>query len=712
MAVWTKKLDGNTNYYMQLEVNQVSQDITKNETVLSYKLSVTKVSGSGFWVAAPYYSKYNVVINGEILSDSVSVYDFRGSIPKTIEFASGTVNISHNSDGFKTIEVSGYWSDNRNNGLGEAEINDTLNLSRILRATQPSINETDIYIDSEINIELPRASSAYVHSLWYQVNGSAQYLIGNNIGDRTRWRLPKAILNLIPASTSASITLICRTMDGTKLLGDKTVSFTGNVPDDIVPTIGELKISDTNIDTLQKVSEYVSGHSSVEVSIEGALGIYGSTIVSYRISGAGYTVNTQQGKTGVLNQSGEVEFVATVTDSRGRIAEKRKIINVLNYTSPKLTSFSTTRTNIDGIPTWDGTYVKCTWNVMVHELIHDDEQKNTLEIFLDRMSTIDNNWENYRAIAASKNNVSNDSSVDGVFNATTSYMIRLRVIDVFGVTSIQYATVPTATVALDIGSNNVGIGKMWEKGTIDAIGKIYQNNGIAVGNGYVKELLTVNSAELKSLPSGTYSNSNKATGFPEENKAGMLLVISSDQSNSLEEKIGVWLDKISGNVFTTVTNSSSTGKLIWTRLLDENESKDSLHYLVSNSWSSSPIFTFNSINDSFKIPFSNHITTSRSNVVVYSNGQFTFKKKGRYSIQSTINFSQSSIVRDFYYDIFVNNVFKGRCYKQVVVGNPDSMCISSLLDTDVGDILTMMISSNQIGSIRVYFSTSILIQEI
>lgn len=132
----TKTMSGDSRYSIKLVVEETGT--SGNSSTISYTLTATKSSGSGYYTSNSN-NQVKVTIDGTEVVNKKIAYDFTGSTPKTITLASGTKPIEHNPDGTKTIACSGYFKD-ANNSLGNATASGNLTLTPLHKAPEPSIN--------------------------------------------------------------------------------------------------------------------------------------------------------------------------------------------------------------------------------------------------------------------------------------------------------------------------------------------------------------------------------------------------------------------------------------------------------------------------------------------------------------------------------------------------------------------------------------------
>jgi hypothetical protein len=132
MAQFSGNLSADSRYSITLEVIETSYNTTNNTSDISYTLTATKSSGTGAYTGYKD-NQATVIINGSTVFSQKLAYDFRGSTPKTITLASGTVKgIAHNADGRKSISVSASFTDT-SNGKGSATASGTVTLTTIQR---------------------------------------------------------------------------------------------------------------------------------------------------------------------------------------------------------------------------------------------------------------------------------------------------------------------------------------------------------------------------------------------------------------------------------------------------------------------------------------------------------------------------------------------------------------------------------------------------
>lgn len=233
-----------------------------------------------------------------------------------------------------------------------------------LRVTYHYINSTAVFstnnvsAGSAITMTINANSTAYAHRVtWSFGSYSAVQSVEAGVTSCS-YTIPMEWLNTIPNSTSGTATVYLETISGTTVVGTVGYTFTITVPSAVIPSIGSLTATCVNGSVPASWGVYVQGKSKATVTITGATGIYGSTIASYTITGAGYSTSSSSLTTGFLLDSGNISFMGYVTDSRGRLASASISINVVAYSAPTYTNVAATRCLANGSENDEGTYLK------------------------------------------------------------------------------------------------------------------------------------------------------------------------------------------------------------------------------------------------------------------------------------------------------------------------------------------------------------------
>lgn len=128
----------------------------------------------------------------------------------------------------------------------------TVNL--VIPSTVPTISAASTYIGKDLTITMPRIAGNLTHTLTYTY-GNATGTIGTGLAAQKVWTLPASLANQLVNASSGRGTIICKTYNGTALVGSRSVKFKAVIPTTI-PTLSASSIymnSDLTI-TLPRVS--------------------------------------------------------------------------------------------------------------------------------------------------------------------------------------------------------------------------------------------------------------------------------------------------------------------------------------------------------------------------------------------------------------------------------------------------------------------------
>ena len=222
------------------------------------------------------------------------------------------------------------------------------------------------------------------------------------------------------------------------------------MPSSVVPSISALTVSEGTSGLSAQFGGYVQNKSKAKVAIT-ATGAYSSTIKTYKTTVAGKSYSGNSFTSSVLTGSGSVTISTTVTDSRGRTASKSTTISVQAYTAPKITKFTSARTDAG---------VSVTMNFSITSL----GEKNTKSYSVDYKLKTSDTWTVLTSGSVYSYNAT--QTFANTFSTESSYDLRLVVKDFFGTASqaTAYAEIATAFTLMDFHSSGKGmaIGKVCE----------------------------------------------------------------------------------------------------------------------------------------------------------------------------------------------------------------------------------------------------------
>src|SRR5690606_29472367 len=102
--------------------------------------------------------------------------------------------------------------------------------------------------------------------------------IATGVGGTTTYTFPENLLQYMPNSPTGAGILRCYTYSGGTNIGVKDIAFTLTTPSGAVPTWSSVSVAEGNPAVATNVGAYVQGVSTLEYAINGAAGVYGSSI--------------------------------------------------------------------------------------------------------------------------------------------------------------------------------------------------------------------------------------------------------------------------------------------------------------------------------------------------------------------------------------------------------------------------------------------------
>lgn len=361
---------GEYSKYTRLRIDYtVSQNVSNNTSTLILKLYAERTKGS-----QQAYSNSWFDLTGR--DRGYVTYDWSASSLE-LYLGESTITVNHNTDGTGSVALYGYWNTRRTGSSyipTEISVSQTITLPTIPRTSQLSLSASSVILDNNITVTTNRASSNFVHNLYYQIDGGSWVTFATGVGASYTWKVPLTIANSIPNGTQKTINVICETYNGSASLanyiGSSVQPLTVNVPSNLAPSITNFAISGG------ENGIYVQDLTNVNVSLS-ASGSYSSTITTYKIELVkGTTVLKTAYGTSItfalnnLDITSDTDFTirGTVTDSRGRSTTSLQVINVKYYYKPKITSYNAYRSDASGNRSDSGTYIDITWGYSIRNI--------------------------------------------------------------------------------------------------------------------------------------------------------------------------------------------------------------------------------------------------------------------------------------------------------------------------------------------------------
>lgn len=526
--------------------------ITQNSQSIANNTSNVTVTLIAKWTGGSWNHQPNQVY-GWLKIDGTS-YDFTVDKLNPNKTTSGqqtvltkTVNVTHGSDGKKTLQCSASMTTGLSSGTQTASAYKVLDT--IYSTSTPSLSKTSADMGDTVTIYTNRESTGLTHDLAYSFAGSGYTTIATGVGASYTWTIPD-LASRIPNTTSGTVTIRCITKSGSTSVGTKTVTMTLKVPASVVPTISTVATSEATSGLAARFGAYIRYKSKIKATITAA-GAKGSTIKSYSTTLGGRTYTGASFTSQELQSSGSLSLVTTVTDSRGRTAKKTTTITVLDYSPPAINNLTVYRVNAAGETDNEGIFVAISYTYSVTSL----SSKNTASMVLDFKRSTATEWTQLLTGSA----LSADTTTkpeSPTFSTDYQYDFRLRLTDWFGTTVSYTAPLSSGAVILDIGAD----------GTSLSVGKTAEHPETLESAWVMKTSHGELARDALAIPGGADLDSYTTPGHYVFSSGNYASILNMPIGGSASGGVDVYREGESTQVRQIVTRCSETSREVWERL--------------------------------------------------------------------------------------------------------------------------------------------------
>ena len=490
--------DSNGRYY-QLSWT-ATQSTANNTSTISWTLSAQGYSGN--WVAE---RTLYVTIDG------ATVYNKSDRVERKVgTIKTGTKTITHNSNGSRSFTIT----------LGAAVYGTSVNckgsgtfaLNTIGRASTLNVSGGTLGVAQTITAD--RKVSSFTHTLTWECGSYSGTIATKSTATSWSFTPPLELANTATQLFPVGVYFKLTTYNGSTVVGTSDQTVVMKIPTSIKPAC-TVNITDPT-GYSATYGGYVQNKSKMKITVT-ATQAYGSPITGYSIIANGNTYSDNPATTGVITASGTNTIIGKATDKRNRTGSATTTINVLAYSSPKIT-FTMHRCDQDGTENMTGSYCKVTYKAVITSL----SNKNSKSIKLRYKKTSDTVYT-YQMIDMA--NYTQEGSE--IFSAEdgSSYNVQMQAIDSFE-TSTTTAELSTGFSIMHIAASGKGL----------AIGKISQADKFEVGmdakfysgthfnKGFTEDIPLIADSDCNNIiTSGHYYAYENTTNKP-ENKNGWLTV--------------------------------------------------------------------------------------------------------------------------------------------------------------------------------------------
>lgn len=475
-------IGGSGTYTYRCIITENSYNISDNTSNITITFAI-----KGPWSPSFYQwsTNYGIIVDGSVKKTGNSSPYVSTSYYTLLSW---TGNISHNSNGSKSINI-GVYLDNLNGSANylpkQSTSSSYLTMGTVTLTTIPRASTitsaSNITLGNKCSIKWTPASSDFKYKIKFSL-GSWSYTTDyikpstTSAYTYTGYTIPNtsALLDDIPSSTTGTMkaTLTTYNSSGTTIGSASSKTFTVTIPSSVKPTFGSISFDPANITTKDGTSRniLVKGKNKLAVKVSGCSAGTGSSIKSYKYFGqniSSTTTATSVTSSSVINPSisgasTSLTYKVTVTDNRGRVNSGTNSITCYNYSAPTFSSFSAYRSNSSGTADNNGTYIYCSYKVKYYYV------NNTNKIHSFSISGVTSSNITYKDWSYSTSSGITTATGTALIKncaTTSSYSLKATLVDNYGGSVASSSkTISSAERIINIRKNGTGIafGKMAE----------------------------------------------------------------------------------------------------------------------------------------------------------------------------------------------------------------------------------------------------------
>lgn len=367
MATSSAMSTSNTHVKYTISITQNSQSVANNTSNVTVSVRFYRTNtGYTTYGNGTVYCK----INGTQYSASVT--PSQKITNSGIVLFTKTLNISHGTDGKKTLTCSA-WIDH-NAPLTSSEQSYSQTLTTIPRKS--TLSASNGTLGTAQTLSVTRQDDSFTHTITYACGSSSGTVCTKSSSTSISWKPPVSLSSENTTGTTVSITLTITTYNGSASIGSNTETISCEIPASVKPSVS-ISVSDPT-GNFSTFGAYVQGQSKMKIVLNES-GAHGSTIKSRKITADGSSYTDATVTTGAISGTGELTISATVTDTRGRTGTASTSISVLEYAYPKVTAISAKRSDATGAASSSGAYLCVTFDSTITALNNKNSATYTVQ---------------------------------------------------------------------------------------------------------------------------------------------------------------------------------------------------------------------------------------------------------------------------------------------------------------------------------------------
>lgn len=490
IATGSSKTFGYATGYLELWAKYNSQDKASNTTNYSVQLRLVV---SGGYIGNYQATNYSLSSTGLTTSSgNLGTGDFTSRTIATI-----TGNVTHNSDGTKSISSSG--SFNPTAWGISISVSGSATLPTIER--ESGVSASSPYIGNGVSISIDRKAPAFRETLSYKIGSLTGVIVektSNTVVVFNTSSIADQIYAQIPNAKEISGTITCDTYSGNTLIGTSTTNFKLYAEESVCKPDVDATIVDTNDRATALTgsnTKFIKYISKPKVTVN-AIAKKSSWI-------NGYVINLNDGQTQYVQEYtfptiGSNSITVNATDSRNYSNPKTLPINIIDYVQLHINKIEISRPeelSSEAYLSLDGVWFNGNFS---------DTKPNTLTASYQYKSVNDEGWTEGGTLLPiiNGNNFSIYNFLLGdTFDYETEYQFQIYFSDALmtvGSNKADVITLPKGQEIIAIGESEI-----WTNAHIQNTGRIYTTDGFdthgtiwAGGNSYFDGDMTYKGAVM------------------------------------------------------------------------------------------------------------------------------------------------------------------------------------------------------------------------
>lgn len=462
-------INGTTsNEYVACKIEWSSvADNANNRSALTYKFYARRIANG--WTGKTYGT-----LSLTIKVDGTS-YNFSGYVELPASgwtqkdwtlITSGTVNVSHSTDGSKSCSISA--TGGMGNSWSSTSLSGTAVLDNIPRASTLKSFTSSVTTGDKQAIYVDRKSASYYHKVRCYYGNTLLYT-SSAFGTGVSFTVPRTWLSNKTTATSISVTFKVQTYTNsnctTAVGAEFTGTFTVKADSDMKPSPGSGWATATPYNTgtaAANINAFVQGYSKARIAFDSSKvdmsNTAGASISSYAVIHGSNTDDSSPYYTGVLAKTSQ-NITCKVTDSRGRTAQEVIEITAYAYSKPTLSGIEVYRCNSSGAASDTGAFCRVKASCGFSSI----GGRNSCSISV----TIKHGSSTIYSGALTSGQA---AILGGSLSSQQSYTVTIVATDALGNTAKTTEVIPTEEVAIDALPENKGVAfgkRAEEENTVD-----------------------------------------------------------------------------------------------------------------------------------------------------------------------------------------------------------------------------------------------------